>query len=127
MTVLTFFCVAKLNEIKESARGCAPKRVLKSFGVSPIFLCGAGGVILRMQPYVPISRAVYEVLEELYLLKQSANITFSEAFQKRTVIDAHITDLYTEAEGEYLVLEGGIRLRLDALVAINGKPVQYFV
>jgi hypothetical protein len=80
-----------------------------------------------MEPYQPISRTVYEVLEEMYLLKQPANLTFTEAFQKRTVLDARLTDLYNEAEGEYLVLEGGIRIRLDQLLAINGKPVQYFV
>ncbi len=80
-----------------------------------------------MEPYQPISRDVYEVLEEMYLLKQAFNLTFQQDFLKRTIIDATILDLYTEDGAEYLILEGGVRLRLDQVVAINGKPVQYWV
>jgi hypothetical protein len=80
-----------------------------------------------MEPYQPISRDVYEVLEEKYLLKEAFNLTFQQDYIKRTIIDAIIMDLYTEDGAEYMILEGGVRLRLDQVLAINGKPVQYWV
>jgi hypothetical protein len=80
-----------------------------------------------MEPYQPISRDVFEVLEEKYLLKEAFNLTFLQDYIKRTIIDAIIMDLYTEDGAEYMILEGGVRLRLDQVLAINGKPVQYWV
>jgi hypothetical protein len=80
-----------------------------------------------MEPYQPISREVYEVLEEMHLLKQSAHLTFNMDYQKQTILNAVIVDLYTEDGAEYLLVEGGVRIRLDQLLAINGKPVQYWV
>ena len=85
------------------------------------------GLILPMQKYQPVPRPLYEALEALYLLKEQAIFTFEEAGARRTVLNILITDLHQEDDGEYLTLEGGLHLRLDQLVAINGKPVQYFV
>ena len=80
-----------------------------------------------MQKYQPVPRAVYEALEELYLMKEAAIFTFEEAGTRRTVLNVLIVDLHQEDDGEWLTLEGGLRLRLDQLVAINGKPLQYWV
>ncbi|MGV3657265.1 MAG: hypothetical protein ACO1NX_04900 [Chitinophagaceae bacterium] len=80
-----------------------------------------------MQKYQPVPRAVYEALEELYLLKEGAIFTFEEEGSRRTVLNVVITDLHQEWDGEWLTLEGGMRLRLDQLVAINGRPLQHWV
>jgi len=80
-----------------------------------------------MQKYQPVPRTVYQALEELYLMKDSAIFTFEEGGTRRTVLNVLITDLHQEDDGEYVTLEGGLRLRLDQLVAINGKPLEYWV
>ena len=87
----------------------------------------ATNYLCTMQKYQPVPRAVYEAVEELYLLKQPANFTFEQNFARKTVLNIRVIDLHQEDEGEYLTLEGGLHLRLNQLVAINGKPVQYFV
>ncbi len=80
-----------------------------------------------MQKYQPVPRAVYEALEELYLMKEGAIFTFEEGGTHRTVLNVLIMDLHQQDDGEWVTLEGGLRLRLDQLVAINGKPLQYWV
>ena len=80
-----------------------------------------------MQKYRPVPRPVYVALEEMYLMKQAAIFTFEEEGTRRTVLNILITDLHQEDDGEYLTLEGGLRLRLDQLVAINGRPLQHWV
>ena len=79
-----------------------------------------------MESYQPVPRAVYEALEELYLMREVANFTYRQDFMPKTVLNAQITDLHQEADGEWVTLEGGLRLRLDQLVAINGKPLQFW-
>lgn len=79
-----------------------------------------------MQKYQPVPRAAYEALEEAYLLRQPLNLTFEEEGTRKTVLNALLTDLHQERDGEYLTLEGGLQLRLDRLVAIGGKPVHFW-
>ena len=79
-----------------------------------------------MQKYQPVPRAAYEALEEAYLLKQPVNLTYEEDFMRKTIINVLLVDLHQEADGEFLTAEGGLRLRLDYLVAINGKPVHFW-
>jgi len=79
-----------------------------------------------MQKYQPVPRAAYEALEEMYLLKEPVNLTFEEDLMRKTVINVVLTDLHQEADGEYLTAEGGLHLRLDQLVAINGKPIHFW-
>ena len=79
-----------------------------------------------MPNYQPVPRAAFEALEEAYLLRQTVILTFEQDFARKTVLNVLITDLHQEADGEYLTLEGGFQLRLDQLVAINGKPVHFW-
>ena len=79
-----------------------------------------------MQKYQPVPRAAYEALEEAYLLRQSLNLTYEAEGTRKTVLNALLTDLHQEEDGEYLTLEGGLHLRLDQLVAIGSKPVHFW-
>ena len=79
-----------------------------------------------MEPYRPVPRAAFEALEEAYLLRQPLILTFEQEGARKTVLHVLITDLHQERDGEYLTLEGGLHLRLDQLVAINGKPVHFW-
>ena len=81
---------------------------------------------LPMQKYQPVPRAAYEALEEAYLLRQPIILTFEQEGARQTLLNVQITDLHQEVDGEYLTLEGGLRLRLDQLVAIGGKPVHFW-
>ena len=79
-----------------------------------------------MEPYQPVPRAAYEALEDAYLLRQRLNLTYEADYTRKTVLNVLITDLHQQEEGEFVTVEGGLRLRLDGLVAINGKPVHFW-
>ena len=79
-----------------------------------------------MSKYQPVPRAAFEALEEAYLLRQTLILTFEQDGVRKTVLNVLLTDLHQEGDGEYLAVEGGLHLRLDQLVAINGKPIHFW-
>lgn len=80
---------------------------------------------LHMQQYNPVPRAFYDALEELHLLKTPFNITFEDDFGRKTLLEVRSTDLFSDEGAEWMMIDKGIRIRLDNIVAINGKPAQY--
>lgn len=77
-----------------------------------------------MQPYQPISRDVFEELEMLAAFRQSCVLVYRAANGGTVSVQTRIIRLIREPEGEYLVTEEGLRLRLDQLLAVDDRGLQ---
>ena len=79
-----------------------------------------------MEPYKPTSRDFYEELELLVMQKKTCHITYKAPNGAVSDINNKLYRLYHKEEGEYLVLESGLEIRLDQLITINGKRPSNF-
>lgn len=74
------------------------------------------------QPYTPISCDYHSELEWLALQKKSCNIVYLGADGSQQHIRARIADILTREQQEFILLDNGSRIRLDALISVDGKP-----
>ena len=73
--------------------------------------------------YSPINCDFYDVLEEASTLRRHCEIVYVAAEQSEAMVQGYITNLYAESGEEFLVMDNGLYIRLDALVSVNGKPI----
>ncbi|MFA9219095.1 MAG: hypothetical protein ACEQSK_18585 [Sphingomonadaceae bacterium] len=79
------------------------------------------------QNYQPISCELHDVLEAAATLRKRVAVMALDADGARTTREARITDIFGKNGIEYVVLDSGETIRLDALaevdgVAFKGKP-----
>lgn len=77
-----------------------------------------------MQPYQPISCSFYNRLERLALKQLPVPLVFYEEKELKSLAAVVIEDVFTRKKAEYLRLSGGIEIRLDRLVSVNGIPLR---
>lgn len=70
--------------------------------------------------YQPISCNFHDLLEAAATRRTVVRLEVSDAAGVRA-LDARIVDFVTDADGEYLVLDSGMSLRLDCIVSIDGE------
>ncbi len=75
--------------------------------------------------YQPISCAYYDELEALAVQKRRNTVQYYDLDGNETTLrDVMITDFYVDNKVEYMKLDDGHDVRLDKLIAVNGKPMQ---
>lgn len=74
------------------------------------------------QPYEPIDCGEHDVLLALATLRRAVRCTVRQPDGRLDVLEGVIEDVYTSAGAEYLRLQDGPTVRLDALVTLNGRP-----
>ncbi|MBL7977453.1 MAG: hypothetical protein JNN12_03870 [Bacteroidetes Order II. Incertae sedis bacterium] len=72
-------------------------------------------------PYQPLACGLYDQLEHLAVRGKSVDLVFLEN-ESPVVLHACITDLFSEAEAEYLGTDTGEVIRLDALYMVDAIP-----
>ncbi len=78
-----------------------------------------------MTDYAPINCSLYDVLEATAVRGKIAEIIYRDATGRTHQISARIEDLYsTAAKEEYAKLSGGLTLRLDRLVSVDGMTFE---
>lgn len=80
-----------------------------------------------MLPYQPVSRDLYEELEMRAAFRQPCRLLYRAANGGIVSVQTRIGALIREEEGEYLVTDEGLRLRLDHLLAVDDQGLQYWV
>ena len=80
---------------------------------------------MAQKPLIPAE--FREHLEELKVFGRPCAITFRTDNGGISTILAKITDLYTDAEGEYLLAGNGVRIRLEDLLEVGGKSPKNWV
>ncbi len=73
--------------------------------------------------YEPIDCNFYDLLEAAATLKKNCIIEFfnTEFIEEQVV--SRIKNLFTENKVEYMELENGMIIRLDNIIALNGKKL----
>lgn len=74
-------------------------------------------------PYRPIDCSYYDRLEAWATLKGSCAIVWMDQDKVKHEVQSRIMDLVIQNHVEYLVVEKGLRIRLDHLISINDIPL----
>jgi len=74
-----------------------------------------------MNDYIPISCSYYDELEAISTLKEMVVIEYFNDDNKPTTVAGRIVNLYTKQKQEFVELSNGNIIRLDKLIAVNGK------
>ena len=77
-----------------------------------------------MKPYIPISCSFYIRLEKLADLKAPVPLEYHDEEELKSLPRVVIEDVFMREKVEYLRLAGGIEIRLDRLVSVNGIPLR---
>jgi Rho-binding antiterminator len=75
---------------------------------------------LMTLPYAPVSCDLYERLEELAVHGQQCEILYRDGTGRTERVRDRIASLPIREKAEYLQLEAGTLIRLDALIELDG-------
>ncbi|MDX2213992.1 MAG: hypothetical protein SFY66_11960 [Oculatellaceae cyanobacterium bins.114] len=78
-----------------------------------------------MNPYELVACSFHDELESLATLRQRCKIIYRTATNDVVEVDSRIVDVYAANKADFLKLEDGTEIRLDYLVEVNGKPIQF--
>jgi transcriptional antiterminator Rof (Rho-off) len=70
--------------------------------------------------YYPISCTLHDELESLATLQKKVTIVYSYQ-EQHILIEDRIKDIITEFGAEYMILSGGTKIRLDAIIECDGR------
>ncbi len=76
------------------------------------------------QPYHPINCHFYDELELLAIRKKECEIIYQNDTGTPISITSKIIDFKIEEKVEYMVLEGGEKIRLDYLISVDGIKLE---
>lgn len=74
-------------------------------------------------PYVPVSCEVYDTLEDCAVRRRQCDIFYRDDAGQTVTIRDRIVSLSIQDKAEYVCLESGACVRLDALIELNGMPL----
>ena len=75
-----------------------------------------------MKSYIPINCSQYDLLESFATLKTICVIQYRLA-DEIVMVEGIIKTLKTKNKQEFLYLENGSEIRLDAIISINGNNI----
>lgn len=73
-----------------------------------------------MEPYRPLACALYDRLEALATRRARVPVVFTGPDGRAQHAQAVVADVFSEGEAEFLRLDTGAVVRLDALVSVDG-------
>ena len=74
--------------------------------------------------YVPINCSFYDELEALATTRTKSRIKYEDQEgNTSTLSDVLIKDFSVKDKVEYMHLDDGHQIRLDSIIAVNGKPM----
>jgi len=73
--------------------------------------------------YEPIDCNFYDILEANAVLRKQVEVVFINNKEEQQMIKTLIKDLYIKEKAEYMKLENGLEIRLDRLIAVDGKEL----
>ncbi len=71
--------------------------------------------------YQPISCDFHDELTLLAIRRTKCEVVFKTEDGNDATVEAIIEDIFTRNSEEFLLLSGGIKIRLDRLVSVAGK------
>lgn len=68
---------------------------------------------------------VNDELEALAVLRQMCKIIYQTEDDTILEVDRQIVDVYAANQEEFIKLKDGNKIRLDRLISVNGKSIQF--
>ncbi|MBD1914851.1 MULTISPECIES: hypothetical protein [Cyanophyceae] len=78
-----------------------------------------------MNEYQSVSCDFYDELEALATLHRTCPIHYRTESSDEVSTEGQIIDFFVVEKAEYLRLKDGTEIRLDRLISVDGKPVQF--
>ena len=78
-----------------------------------------------MRPYRLVACTFHDELEAWATLRQSCEIVYRNSEEEVQTIISKIMDVYAENRADYILIQDGTVIRLDSLLSVNGKPIQF--
>jgi Rho-binding antiterminator len=75
--------------------------------------------------YVLVDCGFHDELEALATLRQPCRIVYRNAADKSVEIEGLIVDVYAANKADFLKMNDGTEIRLDKIVAVNGKQISF--
>ncbi|KST64568.1 hypothetical protein [Mastigocoleus testarum] len=78
-----------------------------------------------MNKYKLVDCNFHDELEALAILRQLCKIIYQTEDDTILEVDSQIVDVYAANQEEFLKLKDGNEIRLDRLISVNGKSIQF--
>lgn len=78
-----------------------------------------------MHPYTLVACSFHDELEAIATLRQTVPIVYRDAADQVQTVHSRIIDVYSANKADYLRLQDQTVIRLDHLVSVNDKPIQF--
>ena len=78
-----------------------------------------------MNQYKLINCSFHDELEALAILRQMCKIIYQTEDDTILEVDSQIVDVYAANQEEFIKLKDGNKIRLDRLISVNGKSIQF--
>ena len=78
-----------------------------------------------MNPYKLVACSFHDQLEAIAILRQTIPVVYRDADDQVQTVNSRIIDVYSANKADYLKLQDQTVIRLDYLVSVNDKPVQF--
>jgi Rho-binding antiterminator len=78
-----------------------------------------------MEDYQLVGCDFHDELEALAMHRQPCKVVYHTETDEVTEIKSQIVDVYAKDHADYLKLQDGTEIRLDRLVSVDDKPVQF--
>ncbi len=78
-----------------------------------------------MNSYRLVACSFHDELEALATLQQSCQILYRDSDGDKQAVTTKIIDVYAAKGADFVTLQEGTVIRLDHLISINEKPIQF--
>ena len=78
-----------------------------------------------MNTYKLVGCSFHDQLESLATLRLNCKIIYRTKTDTIVELDSQIVDVYAADRAEFVKLKDGNKIRLDHLISVNGKSVQF--
>ena len=76
-------------------------------------------------PYQLVACTFHDELEALAILRQVSQVVYRDPQDNIQTVNSKIIDVYAANRADFIKLQDGTVIRLDHLVSVNGKPIQF--
>lgn len=78
-----------------------------------------------MNEYRLVACSFHDELEAIATLRQPCKVIYRTEADETVEVDSQIVDVYAADQADFLKLKDGTEIRLDRLISVNDKPVQF--
>ena len=78
-----------------------------------------------MDSYRLVACGFHDELEALATLHKPCQIIYRDSDKEVHTVETQIVDVYSADRADFIKLQDGTVIRLDLLISVDGKPIQF--